>query len=48
MPNPLCTYIFEIYIYGLVEFYDVSTTVRYLMPNSIYTFISYGICEDIL
>ena len=37
MPNPLYTYILN--IYGLVGFYGISTIVSYLMPNPLYTYI---------
>ena len=35
MPNPLYTYIYN--IYDLVGFYGISTIVGYLMPNPLYT-----------
>ena len=37
MPNPLYTYILN--IYDLVGFYGISTIVGYLMPNPLYTYI---------
>ena len=37
MPNPLYTYILN--IYDLVWFYDKSTSVGYLMPHPLYTYI---------
>ena len=43
MPNPLYTYILNIYIkyiwFGLVGFYGISIIVGYLMPNPLYTYI---------
>ena len=42
MPNPLYTYILNIYdLVGLgwVGFYGISTIVGYLMPNPLYTYI---------
>ena len=39
MPNPLYTYILNIYDLVLVWFYDISTIVGYLMANSLYTYI---------
>ena len=44
MPNPIYTYILNIYDFGLVWFgldwfYGISTIVGYLMPNPIYTYI---------
>ena len=38
MPNPLYTYILN--IYDLVGFYGILTTIGYLMPNPLYTYIS--------
>ena len=37
MPNPLYTYILN--IYDLVGFYGISTIIGYLMPNLVYTYI---------
>ena len=37
MPNPLYTYILN--IYDLVGFYGISTIVGYLMPDPLYTYI---------
>ena len=37
MPNPLYTYILN--IYDLVWFYGISTIVDYLMPNPLYAYI---------
>ena len=37
MPNPLYTYILN--IYGWVGFYDISTLIGYLMPNPLHTYI---------
>ena len=37
MPNPLYTYILN--IYDLVWFYGISTIIGYLMPNPLYTYI---------
>ena len=37
MPNPLYTYILN--IYDLVGFYGISTIVDYLMLNPLYTYI---------
>ena len=37
MPNPLYTYILD--IYDLVWFYSISTLVGYLMPNPVPTYI---------
>ena len=37
MPNPLFTYILN--IYDLVWFYGISTIVGYLMPNPLFTCI---------
>ena len=39
IPNPVHTYISNMYIYDLVEFYGISNIVGYLMPNPIYTYI---------
>ena len=42
MPNPLYTYILNIYDlvwFGLVWFYGISSIVSYLMPNLLYTYI---------
>ena len=39
MPNPLYTYILNIYDLRLVWFYGISTIVGYLMPNPLYTYI---------
>ena len=42
MPNPLYTYILNIYDLvwsGLVGFYGISTIVGYLTPNPLYTYI---------
>ena len=39
MPNPLYTYILNIYDLVLVWFYGISMTVGYLMPNPLYTYI---------
>ena len=42
MPNPLYTYIFNIYNlvwFGLVWFYGISNIVGYLMPNPLYTYV---------
>ena len=39
MPNPLYTYILNIYDLGLVGFYGISTIAGYLMPNPLYTYI---------
>ena len=39
MPNPLYTYVLNIYGFDLVGFYGISTIAGYLMPNSIYTYI---------
>ena len=39
MPNPLYTYILNIYGFGWVGFYGISTIVGYLMPNPFYTYI---------
>ena len=41
MPNPLYTYILD--IYDLVGFYGISTIVGYLMPNPLYTYILFGL-----
>ena len=38
MPNPLYTYILD--IYGLVWFGGISTNVGYLIPNPFYTYTS--------
>ena len=38
MPNPLYTYILN--IYDLVWFYGISTIEGYLMPNPLYTYLS--------
>ena len=47
MPNPLYTYILN--IYNLIWFYDISTIVGYLMPNPLYTYIlnMFMICKHI-
>ena len=37
MPNPLYTYILDIYY--LVWFYGIATIVGYEMPNPLYTYI---------
>ena len=39
MPNPLYTYILNIYDLDWVGFYGISTIVGYLMPNPLYTYI---------
>ena len=39
MPNPLYTYILD--IYDFVWFYGISTIVGYLMPNPLYIYIKY-------
>ena len=39
MPNPLYTYILNIYDLILVGFYGISTIVGYLMPNPLYIYI---------
>ena len=39
MPNPIYTYILNIYDLVLVGFYSISTIVGYLMLNPIYTYI---------
>ena len=39
MPNPLYTYILNIYDLVWVGFYGISTIVGYLMPNPLYTYI---------
>ena len=39
MPNPLYTYILNIYDSGLVGFYGISIIVGYLMPTPLYTYI---------
>ena len=44
MPNPLYTYILNIYDLGWIGFYGISTIVGYLMPNP----IKYIICKNIL
>ena len=38
-PNPIYTYLSEIYIIFLVWFYGISTIVGYIMPNPIYTYL---------
>ena len=40
MPNPLYTYILNIYDLVWLGFYGISTIVGYLMPNPLYTYIS--------
>ena len=40
MPNPLYTYILNIYNLVWLGFYDISSIVVYLMPNPLYTYIS--------
>ena len=40
MPNPLYTYILNIYDLVLVGFNGISSIVGYLMPNPLYTYIS--------
>ena len=40
MPNPLYTYISNIYDFGLVGVYSISTIVGYLMPNPLSAYIS--------
>ena len=39
MPNPLYTYISNIYEFGWVGFYGISTIGGYLIPNLIYSYI---------
>ena len=39
MPDPLYTYISNIYDLVLVEFYGISTIVVYLIPNPLHTYI---------
>ena len=39
MPNPLYTYILNIYDFGLVVFYGISTLLGFLMPNHLYASI---------
>ena len=39
MPNPLYTYILDIYDFVRLGFYGISTIVGYLMPNPLYTYI---------
>ena len=39
MPNLFYKYILNIYGFGLVGFYGISTIVGYLMPNPLYTYI---------
>ena len=39
MPNPLYTYILNIYDLVFFGFYGISTIVGYLMPNPLYTYI---------
>ena len=39
MPNPLYTYILNIYDLVWSGFYGISTLVGYLMPNPIHTYI---------
>ena len=42
MPNPLYTYILNIYDlvwFGLVWFYGISVIVGYLTPNPVYTYL---------
>ena len=34
--------------FSLAGFYSMSTTVGYLMPNPLYTYIKYMICKHIL
>ena len=39
MPNPLYTYILNIYDLVWCGFYGISTLGGYFMPNSLYTYI---------
>ena len=39
MPNPVYTYILNIYDLVLVGFYGILTILGYLMPNPLYTYI---------
>ena len=39
MPNPLYTYISNIYDLVWFRFYDISTIVGYLMQNPLYTYV---------
>ena len=38
MPNPLYTYLLDLYDWVLVGFYGISTIAGYLMPNPLYTY----------
>ena len=39
MPNPIYTYILNIYDLVGLFFYGISTIVGYLMPNPVFTYI---------
>ena len=39
MPNPLYTYLLNIYMIWFGLFYGISTIVGYLMPNPLYTYL---------
>ena len=39
MPNPVYTYILNIYDLVWLRFYGISVIIGYLMPNPVYTYI---------